>query len=64
VEIAIYNIIGERVKTVEDATRVSGKYSITWDGRNDAGQFVASGIYICRLQTEGIDKTIKMFLLI
>ncbi|NIR65505.1 MAG: hypothetical protein GWN00_37690, partial [Aliifodinibius sp.] len=44
--------LGQRVRTILDAKRGSGKHKIQWDGRNDNGQSVATGVYIYRMKTE------------
>ena len=50
VEIVIYNILGQKVKTLVDKDFSAGKYEITWEGINDLHQSVASGIYLCRIK--------------
>ncbi|OQX86786.1 hypothetical protein B6D60_05465 [candidate division KSB1 bacterium 4484_87] len=50
VEIAIYNILGQRVKTVVDDFQGAGHYVRYWDGLNFAKQRVAAGIYFCRIK--------------
>lgn len=49
-EIRIFTIVGELIKTIEVTPQHSGRP--TWDGRNDAGEKVASGIYIYVITTE------------
>ena len=46
----IYNILGQEVRTLVDKVRVAGYYTVTWDGRDDRGIEVASGVYLYRLQ--------------
>jgi hypothetical protein len=56
VRLEIFNIIGQRVRTILDETVAAGRKAVTWDSTDDNGQPVASGIYYCRLSTEdGID---------
>jgi len=57
VKIEIYNILGQRVKTLIDRRDPAGKYKITWDGRNDYGSRIASGLYIYRIQAVSNNKT-------
>jgi len=45
IEIKIYNKGGELVRTLVDEISESGKSQVTWDGRNEQGQIVASGVY-------------------
>ncbi len=49
VELRIYSTTGQLVRTVIDEAQSSGNYTADWDGRNEGGQLVASGIYIYRL---------------
>jgi hypothetical protein len=46
VEVKIFSIKGELVKTFNKTYSGSGSYSVTWDGRNESGQAVASGLYL------------------
>jgi hypothetical protein len=49
VEIRIFNITGELVKTFINSSQPAGKYSVVWDGKNNEGQQVASGVYLYRV---------------
>ena len=51
VRLQVYNLQGQPVTTLVNQTLGAGVYRVTWDGRNAAGQAVASGIYTYRLQT-------------
>ncbi|KAB2877779.1 tandem-95 repeat protein [bacterium] len=51
VKLLIYNILGQRIRELVDANQPAGYYKILWDGRNAAGQIVATGIYFYRLET-------------
>ncbi|MFH1212985.1 MAG: T9SS type A sorting domain-containing protein [Candidatus Neomarinimicrobiota bacterium] len=46
VEIKIFNINGQLIKTFENTHASSGNYTIIWDGKNDTGQTVVSGFYL------------------
>lgn len=50
VEIAIFDASGRRVRTVADASRGAGAQIDSWDGRDDAGRAVASGVYRARIR--------------
>src|SRR5271169_127603 len=52
VEIKIFNINGQLVKTLESSHQVIGVHSVVWDGRNNRGQTVASGSYIYQIAFE------------
>ena len=61
VSISIFDMSGRSVRNFNPSHARSGE--ITWDGVNDAGQSVSAGIYLCRLQTRGIQSSIKLVLL-
>ena len=55
VELAIYNIMGQRVRTLVQGMQAAGRYQIAWDGRSDHGTPLASGVYLSRLvSTQGV----------
>jgi len=63
VELSIYNILGQKVRTLVNENKSPGYYDITWNGRDDSGVPVASGIYFYRLKTESYIKTRRMVLI-
>lgn len=65
VSLKIYNVAGQLVKTlVNDVQdRTSRNYSVQWNGRDNKGNIVASGVYFYRLVTKGFTQTKKMVLL-
>ena len=63
VELIVYNILGEKVLTLVDATQKSGFYEITWDGRTDTGDFAPAGIYFYKLFAGDQVESKKMMLL-
>ncbi len=51
VTLAIYNVLGQKVRTlVNHQPQAAGSYVAKWDGRNDAGMLVPSGMYVYRLE--------------
>jgi cytochrome c peroxidase len=58
VDLSIYNILGEKVKTLVNGNLDAGNHTITWDGKNESGSVVASGIYFYKLNA-GDNVTIK-----
>ncbi len=52
VQLAIYDVNGRLVRTLVDGNRVAGVHEVTWDGMDDAGRAVASGVYVCRLTNQ------------
>jgi len=63
VSLEIYNIKGELVRTLENGQQAAGKYSVEWNGLNNAGNQVISGIYFYRLRAKDFSGTMKMFIL-
>ncbi len=49
VMLQIYNVSGQIIKELVNDHKNSGFYSILWDGKNDSGDFVSSGVYFCLL---------------
>ena len=45
VRMTVYNVRGQRVRRLVDQSKIVGIYNITWDGKDDRGNFVASGVY-------------------
>ena len=58
--LAVYNVAGERVRTLTEGRMKPGAYSSTWDGRDEKGTKVASGVYFYRLKAGNYVKTMKM----
>jgi len=63
VVLAIYDVRGALVRTLVNETRTAGDYRIEWDGRNNAGSSVSSGVYFYRLVAGTFQSTKKMVLL-
>lgn len=63
VVITIYNTIGQEIRTLLDANLQSGYHQITWDGRDNSGKPVGSGIYLYQLKAENFWAIRKMILI-
>ncbi len=63
VTLEIINILGKKVRVLIDEPFAAGRHAVVWDGRNDNGAEVASGVYFYRIQTENIHQTKKMLFL-
>ncbi|HEX9972052.1 MAG TPA: T9SS type A sorting domain-containing protein, partial [bacterium] len=63
VEITIYNLMGEKVKTLIKQFQSEGEHSIIWDGRDEPGRDVASGTYYYQLKANDFVLTKRMILL-
>jgi len=59
----IYNILGQRVRTLVDLPQSPGAYTVQWGGETDSGTKVSSGIYFYRLVLGGESQTKKMVLM-
>ncbi|MEW6754878.1 MAG: FG-GAP-like repeat-containing protein [Candidatus Latescibacterota bacterium] len=53
VELAVYNLAGQRVATLVRGERGAGTHAVTWDGRAEDGRPLATGVYLCHLRTGG-----------
>jgi FlgD Ig-like domain len=63
VEVDVFAVDGAKVRTLLRASLGEGPHQIRWDGRDDGGRRVASGMYIARVRAHGVSRTLKMTLL-
>ena len=63
VRLVVYDVRGARVRTLVNEAQPGGKYAKVWDGLNDGGNSVSSGVYFYRLTQPGYTATKKMILL-
>ena len=63
VSLMVFDVSGRVVRTLVDGHQTEGSRSITWNGTNDRGQSIASGIYFYRMAAPGFTETKKMVLL-
>ncbi len=63
VNISIYNLLGEKVRTLVDNHHSAGPYKVEWDGCDDYGKPLASGMYFYKMVAEDYKETKKMILL-
>jgi len=63
VELIIYNLLGQEVRRLVDTRAAAGRYSVTWDGLNETGDPVASGIYLYRFRAGDYSRVLKMILM-
>jgi flagellar hook assembly protein FlgD len=63
VDIVIFDANGRRIRTLVSENRNTGSWTTQWDGRDESGQVVASGIYFCKMNAQGFESTQKMVLL-
>ena len=63
VELAVYNLAGQRVVKLAEGAREVGSYTVGWDGRDERGGELASGVYLYRLRAGERAETRKLLLL-
>ncbi|MFQ6114898.1 MAG: FlgD immunoglobulin-like domain containing protein, partial [bacterium] len=59
----VINLLGQEVRTLVDEDKPAGFYEVMWDGKDNHGQRVASGVYLYRLETKEFVQNRKMLLL-
>ena len=62
-KLIIYDVLGKPVKTLVSEKQAAGEYTVVWDGKDDFGQNVTSGLYFCKLTSGPFTKIRKMTLL-
>lgn len=62
VSLSIYDVHGKLVRKLVDDVQPSGRYTVSWDGKDSRGSSVASGIYFYRLQAGGFSSMKKLLL--
>ena len=63
VDLTLYNILGQKVKTLINEHQSAGYRMVHWHGRDDEGKEIASGLYFYRIETPKYSETKKMILL-
>jgi len=63
VKLEVFNILGQKVKSLLDEKKNVGIHTVVWNGENQNGEKVSSGIYFYRLETESYRSVKKMVLL-
>ncbi|MGD8394465.1 MAG: FlgD immunoglobulin-like domain containing protein [Candidatus Eiseniibacteriota bacterium] len=63
VQLRVFNVSGQLVRTLVDTRVEAGEYSVAWDGRNDQGMQVPTGVYYYRIDAPAFSETRKMVLL-
>ena len=60
VDITIYSITGQKIKTIENRSMEPGYYTVNWRGTNSYGQEVSSGVYLARMQAGRFSKNVML----
>ncbi len=64
VELTVYNVVGQLVRTLVAEHQSAGRYAVEWDATNDSGHSLSSGMYFYRLQAGGEFREVKKMLLL
>lgn len=62
VNLVIYNLLGEKIRTLIDASENAGSKQVIWNGTNDAGVRVANGVYLYRIEADDFTMARKLIL--
>ncbi len=63
VNISVYNLLGQKVTTLVNQKHAAGNYSVTWNGKDQYGNVVSSGVYFYKMKAGNFVKTGKMMLM-
>jgi len=63
VSVEIFNLLGQRVRGLFRGPALAGTNSLIWDGANDSGQKVATGVYLVQLRSDVASRTVKVTIL-
>ena len=63
VNLSVYNTLGQQIRILASGFMPSGSHTAVWDGRDEQGSLVPSGVYVCRLRAEGEVVTRKLTLM-
>jgi hypothetical protein len=62
-ELAVFDLAGRKVRTLQSGNLGAGPHTATWRGRDDAGRAVPAGAYFARLRADGRERSVKLMLL-
>jgi hypothetical protein len=63
VSLVVYDVLGRKMRVLVNGVQTPGKYSVTWNGRDEFGNPVSSGIYIYQIRAGGLVSMKKMVLM-
>lgn len=63
VNIAVYNILGQKVRVLASKKFTAGKHTLRWDGKDDHGKAMSSGVYFLKFHSDSYSATQKMVLM-
>ena len=61
--LVVYNTLGEQIRTLVDKKQSAGNYKVVWDGKDDTGNTVASGVYFYKITSGSFSQMKKMMLI-
>ncbi|MFH0735845.1 MAG: FlgD immunoglobulin-like domain containing protein, partial [bacterium] len=62
-KLSIYNMLGQKIKTLKNSFQNTGEYTFTWDSTDDENNPVSSGVYLYKLESDNLSSQKKMILL-
>jgi len=62
-ELKIYNLLGQHIRTLVSTTQPEGSHQVEWDGKDDFGKDVASGVYVYQIKSNNFIDSRKMLLI-
>jgi hypothetical protein len=62
IEIDVFDVGGRRVRALMDASRTAGQWRVLWDGRDEQGRDMPSGVYLCRMRAARFSGAVKIAL--
>ena len=63
ISIKVFNIIGQEINSLVDHIQKRGHYKIIWDGKNNMGKSVSSGLYIILMEADKFSQSHKILLI-
>jgi hypothetical protein len=63
VNLSIYNVKGQKIKKLVNEIKLKGNNSVVWNGKDEKGNFVSSGVYFYKIKTDNVSTTQKILLL-
>lgn len=63
VKVELYNLLGQKVRSLVSEIRIAGFHSVSWDGKNDFGKDLVSGVYLYRMTTDNFKATKRILYL-
>ncbi len=63
VRLTIYNLVGQEIRSLVNESRAAGEYQVEWDGKDQQGESVGSGMYLASLEVDSSQQAVKMLLI-